>query len=183
MKKRISLGRAITISMTGMIISYIVFLMIEVLWADLIQDYLNSLYSDDVYYIILLILLIGLFFSFIISFVIFSLLVKGEKMSELWIGFIGFVLTLITLTAISMLTVEMYYKDEFKDFTVFEKLLLIPQYIVFFAIFVLPSPIFFWDVATVIFGIYMIPLIHLFIYEDTSKKAKEKIKPIRERII
>ena len=72
----------------------------------------------------------------------------------------------------------MQYPEIFGEYLIIEKLGFFPQYIAYYAIYVLDSPVIMWDITAMIFGLYIIILVKLRVKEY---KPKRKIKPIYGR--
>ncbi|KKN09385.1 hypothetical protein LCGC14_1047160 [marine sediment metagenome] len=183
MGRRITWIKAIGIGLSGILISYIMFLMVEVLWADLIKNALTTAYEGSIYTTPILILMIGIGMSILISVVIFIILLRSKrlnisKLTIFWIIIISFVLTFITLLFISFFSVEIQYPEIFAEYSAYDKVILFPQYIAYYAIYVLDSPVIMWDITAVIFGIYVIFLVK---YTVKEYKPKKKIKPMYGR--
>ncbi|KKN53977.1 hypothetical protein LCGC14_0597150 [marine sediment metagenome] len=162
------------------IIIYIIFLLVEVLWADILRNYLNTLYLGGSYTIPFLILLIGILISFLVSFIIYMIVIKNDKFLVFILCLTSTILTSLILVFVSFIVIEYSYPDIFAEFSILEKFMLIPQYVVYYAIYILESPVLLWDITSIIFGVFMLMLIKLFIYEE---KRKKKLKPLLERII
>jgi len=162
------------------IIVFIIFLLVEVFWADVIRNYVNNLYLGGFYTVPFLVLLIGIFASFLISLVIYIIIIKHNRMLVFILCLTSVILTSLMLVFISFIVIELSYPEVFASFTILERFMLIPQYVIFFAIYVVESPVLLWDYTSIIFGVFMLILIKLFVYEQKSKK---KIKPLMERII
>ncbi len=180
MRVRISWSKAIMTTIGAQILCFIIFLMVEVFWADLLKDYLSTLYLGGFYTVPLLILLIGILINFLISFIIYAIIIKGDRLLVFILCITSVLLTSLALVFVSFIVIEYSYSDIFAEFSILEKFILIPQYIAYFAIYIIESPVLLWDYMSIVFGIFMLILIKLFIYEQRSKK---KLKPILERII
>jgi len=155
--------------------------MVEVLWADLLKDWFASFDLTDVYLVPLMILMIGMFTGIIINIIVYMILIKSQPTRELIVCALAFLLTFVTIIIISFASIEMQYAEIFKDVSAIEKLVLFPHYIVFFAIYILASPVLFWDISTLIFGIWMVILMRSFI--EVEVKQRKKVNPIFERLI
>ena len=172
MVDKLSWIKIISISIGAQIVSYIVFLMLQVVWADLLKDQLTAYSVDDVYFIPLLILLFGLFVNILVNMIIYTIFIDYDNLIEFMISIFAFSLTFVTIIFISYFVIERTYPEVFVDFSLFEKVILFPQYIVFFSIYYLESPIFLWDINSIIFCIYMIGLMRLFIKEKPRSAKK-----------
>lgn len=180
---KVSWVKTISIGLSGILISYIVFLMVEVVWADLIRNILTTAYEGSIYTTSLLVLMVGIGISILISIAIFAILLKTKrlkvkKLTIFWIIVIVSILTFITILFISFFTIEMQYPEVFGEYTMASKLMLFPQYIAYYAIYALDSPVVMWDITAVIFGIYIIIVIKLRIKEY---KPKRRVKPLYGR--
>lgn len=178
-KSKISWKRTITVALAALVIGYLVFLMVEVFWADILKVFLIDRYVLGLYEVPFLILMIGLIFSFFIMFILIMFLLKSDKETEFWIAIVSGILTFVTIIFISYISVEFTYPEVFSGLSNLDKLMFLPQYIVFFAIYVLDSPVLLWDISLVVFTVWVIIFMKLFIYEV---KKRKRIKPVRERI-
>lgn len=181
----ISWVKSIGIGLSGILISYIIFLMIEVFWVDLIRDSLSTAYEGSLYTTPFLILMIGIGMSMIISILIFVILLSAKKLNVakltiFWIIIITFILTFITMILISFITIEIQYPEIFSEYNILYKLILIFQYISYYAIYVLESPVLMWDITAVVFGIYIIILVKIIVKEY---KPRKRVKPLYKRNI
>lgn len=180
MRERISWSKTIMTTIGAQIICFVVFLMLEVFWADLIKDYLTTLYIGGIYTTSFLVLLIGIFINFLISIIVYTIFIKNNKLLVFGLCMASMLLTSLTLVFISSTIIEYEYSEIFAGYTIFEKIQLFPQYVTFYAIYILESPVLLWDITSLIFGLFMLILIRLFVYEVRTKK---KVKPLLERII
>ncbi len=149
--------------------------MFEVFVADIIKDWLGTLYDENVYSIPLLVILIGLFLNFTVTTTIFILITRGETEMEIFVSLVSVILTSILIVIISYIVIENSYYYIFSNYNFIQKIALIPQYIVFFSIYVLPSPILIWEISSVIFTVIITIAIKLSIEENY--RGKKKIKP------
>jgi len=178
-QKRISWAKAIGISLSGIIISYVIFMMAEVFWADLLRTWFASAFIGDIYTTPLLILTIGIIISLLISILIFLILLKSKKLKVpkatiFMVLILSFLCTFSTILFLCFFTIEIYYYEVFSMYTFIDKIIIFPQYIAYYAIYILESPVILWDITAVIYGIFMLIFIKLIIREYTPKK---KIKP------
>lgn len=178
-REKISWKKTISIALSALIIGYLIFLMIEVIWGDILRGFLDVQYLSGLYVTSFLILMIGLLFSFFIMVILFMVLLKGKRETEFWVVIISGVLTFITIIIISYMTVELAYPEVFSVLSPLDKLMSLPQYVVYFSVYILESPILLWDISLVIFTIWAIIFTKLLIYEVRKKK---KLKDLRQRI-
>lgn len=179
---KISWTQAISITVASITLSFILFLLIEVLWADIMKDYIiPNVKTGEQFHIIFIILMFGIFISIGINSVLYIILIKSDYDTLFTILFISLILTIITLFFISYIFVYQEYSYLFKDYTILEQFLLMPSFVIFFAVYILESPVLLWDITSIIFNIYMFLLMKQFVY--TKYKPKTKVKEIYKRII
>lgn len=182
---RISWKKAISIAVANIIFGYIIFLMLEVLMGDALAFILNSWYSVSYYTIIFFILLIGFGLSVLISVIIFIILIKGTKKLQatklqiLKVITYSIIFDIIIIFIISIYYVEVTFPDIFGKYNLFEKIIILLQYIDFYAVYVLESPVVIWDMNVIIYGILLIVFMKIYIHEyNPKKKIKQVFNPV-----
>lgn len=171
---KIRWSRVILITFFSQIFSFITFFMFEVLLADILRSKLEEYYSNDVYFVPFLILLIGIIVNFIMNFIVYTIVIRANYMRELVVSISSMALSILTISLISYIVIEFTYADQFIKYTWIEKIILFPQYVTFFSLYILESPVDLWSINSFIFALWMIILMKLFIYENTKVK---KISP------
>lgn len=179
---KISWTQAISITAASLMLSFILFLLIEVLWADIMKDYIiPNVKTGEQYHIIFLILMFGIFTNIGINCMLYIVLIKNDYDILFTILFVSLILTIITLFFISYIFVYQKYSYIFKDYSILEQFLLMPSFVIFFAVYILESPVLLWDITSIIFNIYMLLLMKQFVY--VSYKPKMKVKEMYKRVI
>lgn len=179
---KISWTQSASITGAAITLSFILFLLIEVLWADIMKDYIiPNVKTGEQFHIIFIILMIGLFISIGINSMLYIILIKNDYDTLFVILFVALVLTLVTIFFISYIFVYQKYSYLFIDYSIMDQLFLMPSFVIFFAVYVLESPVLLWDIISIIFNIYMFLLMKAFVH--VKYRPKTKVKEIYKRVI
>lgn len=176
---------AILISIISFMIAFPGFLLYEVIWGDILKDMLDPGAKEHPYSLINLILHIGLFAVFGISLLV-NLFIYREFTfkSKVVANFLTLVITIVLLFLISF----SFMFALFPSLKTVQILGIWPLYFTYFSVYVLPSPIYFWILAIIIYHILLIIFNRMFltrnIYYFKKSKPKKKTKVIyKSRVI
>ena len=183
-RKRISLGGSILLSLISGLLTFLAFLVYQVIFGDLLHEFLAPFLFQIMYYTIInFILFIGLLV--ILGLVIFINLFIYRNYtlkSKITANLFAFIITIVSLFLISF--ISMY--AIFPDLSTLQILGLFVYYFVFYSVYVLPSPVFFWYFALIIYVLCLIFLYKMFLIPKNKKfkhlyEATERIEYERLR--
>lgn len=143
---------AIFISLFSALVGYFIFLFTEVPLGDTLKDLLDAEYQLEKYFNINLIIFLGLFAIFGISFGLNILFLKEYKsgpkiVSNLLVLF----LTCIVLFGLSGISIITTYSSEYSQLDVGAQIGASLNYYCFYSIYILPNPAWFWLIALLIY--------------------------------
>jgi hypothetical protein len=152
----ISWSKSILYSFVPGVVSFIFFLLLEIIWGDILNSTLEAQYQVAQYANVTLVLWVGLLFVIATSITVNVTLYKdyrfGPRIMSNVFATIGM---LIALFAISWLTIVIQYKEMYLQMTVVEELYFLPLAYSFFAVYILPNPVYFWVLAFIIYHIFL----------------------------
>ena len=164
----------ITISL---VVSFIAFLMSEIIWGDLLKSSLSSDYKRHQYSNINLILILGLGFIFLNSIIVnLSIFREYTEKSKVKCNLIAFLLTFVILYAISSVSIIIIFAKQYAGLNIIQKMRISWLFFSYFSVYVLPTPILFWIMALVIFHVILLFLIKAFLVRKISFKIKSNKK-------
>lgn len=175
---KIPIKQKITILGVGFLASLLLLLIIYVLFAQVIVDYLiNSL--DNL--IILSLIILGLLMlSFIISLVVGFLITDNIKeTSVLKASVMSFLVNFFLIVIISYISMFIFYPNVFSEVSGLETLLIFPQVIIYFSIYILSHPFYLFIVSSFVY--FIIFIIFLEIYHERKPLRKIEYKPSYRR--
>lgn len=170
LKTDITWGKALLYSFIPGVVSFIFFLMLEIIWGDIINKTLEAQYQFAQYANASLIIWVGLIFVFATSIIVNITIYKeyrfGPRMMSNIFAIAG---TLSILFIIGWITIIFEYKQMYLQLNFMEELNFLPLVYTFFAIYILPNPVWFWILAFIIYHILLVFLIKfLFIKRKKS---------------
>lgn len=181
---RIEWKNAVALSLVSGLISFMVFLLTQIIWGDILKDALQEGFSDQVYTIVNIILLIGLTLIFAISFVVNIFIFREySKFSKFNANLFSFIISLIFLFFIAWIYVVIELSDFYLSLSFPEKILAFPFYFAYYSVYVLPSPVLLWYLGLIIYHIVLIFMTRIFFVKKRniiSSKSNKKSK-IKER--
>ncbi|MHA1327374.1 MAG: hypothetical protein ACTSRH_08635 [Promethearchaeota archaeon] len=171
MTNEITWSYSIVVVLFSCVTSYFVFLLVEVIWGDFLKDFLVTNYQLDHYFNINLILFIGLILIFLISLLINLLsLPRFTLTSRLIANIFSFAYTLLFLFFISWISIIIVYDKQYSQLDLITQINLSAYFFCIFAIYILPEPIWFWNIALFIYHAILIILIKLFLIRKNLRK-------------
>lgn len=170
------LYRIIASVILGSIVSIIIFFMLQVVYAQIIVDFILEQLGEDAYMNILLILIGGEMIAIITSIVISIITVKQiKKTAVLTAAALAFISNLFLWFVISFVTMFTLYPEIFVNVEWYEIPAITPTLIMYFGIYVLNSVTMIWLVTQItyfiLFAFYILLL----------RKRKKRIKRIKEK--
>jgi len=170
MRKRITGKEILNLTILSSFVSILIFMMIEVLFAQTLRDYLSD-HADNPNLIIFIIITGGLLLSLIISILgSFLSINKRLKKYAYFASLFAFALTYITIIIISYAFIIIYYPDVIVELSTIEKIIHIYTYIIYISIYGLSSPVLLWVYAQFLYSIYFALFLYLF-----NKKTNRRI--------
>ncbi len=155
--------QATILSVVMGLVSFFVFLFLEIIFGDTLKSILDVEYQAEMYLNINIILYLGLFFVFLSSSIvnIFTLrkyAFEPKLISNLFV----LLFTGIILFFISWISIVVVYADLYQELTIIGQINLAPNFYSLFSIYILPNPVYFWILGFVIYHIILIIFIKLF---------------------
>lgn len=167
----VSWSYAIFISLFSALVGYFVFLFIEVPLGDTLKDVLDVEYQLGRYFNINLIIFLGLFAIFGISFGLNLLFLKEYKLGPKIISnLLVLFSTCIVLFGLSGISIITTYSSEYSQLDVGAQIGASLNYYCFYSIYILPNPAWFWLIALLVYHNILIVFIK-FLY---IKKIKSE---------
>ena len=159
MEREITWKEAMNIGLSIGLVSVLAFLISEVFWGQQIKDYLILLDdSEGNYFMLTLIIFIGFFIGIIIT-LITSQITAKTFVSEKYM-LIALLLTIISnlflWIAVSYVVVLISYPGILDLLSFWEKLIMFPRMMVYFAIYILKSVPIFWISNQITFTLFFI---------------------------
>jgi len=151
---KITYKDSIRIAFISGFVGILIFLMVQVLMAQILLDTIISLFESG-NLLILTIIMIGFIISLVVSiiagFLTSDLLI--EKKYILSASFLAFLANFLIWVFISYLYVGVNYSQLFQDTSVFQKIIIFPTVIGYFAIYYLQNVTYLWIYAGVTYSI------------------------------
>jgi hypothetical protein len=161
-KTEISWGKAILYSFIPGVVSFIFFLLLEIIWGDILNQMLHEQYQIAQYANVTLIIWVGLIFVVAASITVNITLYKEYRFGpRIMVNLFATLGMLSILFFISWLTILVQYKQMYLQMNLEEELYFLPLVYSFFAIYTLPNPVWFWVLAFIIYHILLAILIKL----------------------
>ena len=152
-------------------ITFFSFLIYEVIWGDILKDFLVDMTETHPYSIINLILFIGLFIALGINIIVNLFIFRGYTLaSRLVANLLAIIVTIVILFFISFILIFFI----FPTLTYFQILGLFPIYFVYFSLYILPSPVWFWIITIIIYHLALLFLAKMFYIKKTVKSYSQK---------
>ena len=169
----VSWSYAVFISLFSALVGYFVFLFIEVPLGDTLKDVLDVEYQLGRYFNINLIIFLGLFAIFGISFGLNLLFLKEYKSGPKIVSNLSVLfLTCIVLFALSGISIITAYSSEYSQLDVASQIRASLNYYSFYSIYILPNPAWFWIIALIIYhGILVVFIKFLYVKKIKSEEG------------
>ena len=151
-------------------VGYFIFLFIEVPLGDTLKDTLDAQYQLEQYFNINLIVFLGLFAILGISIFLNIIFLRQYA---LWPKILSnlsvLILTLVFLFAISGISIITTYSNEYSQLDLATQISASLNYYIFYSIYILPNPTWFWVIALIVFHSILIIFIKFFYVKKTVK--------------
>ena len=172
MVKEISWYQATILSLVFGLVSFFVFLFLEVIIGDTLKDVLDVRYQAEMYLNINIILYLGLLFVFISSFIVNVITLRKYAFEPKFVSnLFVLIFTSIILFFISWISIVIVYADLYNELTTIEQIKSAPNFYCFFSIYILPNPVYFWILGFAIYHLILIIFIKLFFIKKPKKKS------------
>jgi uncharacterized protein YacL len=166
-KNKVSWKKSISLVIPTFITSFIIFLMLEVVWADIVRENIQTLEDDGQYTPINFILFIGIFSIFFIGLLVSFLIMRDLHPVGVFItNLVAFMLTLISFGIFALIYLQIAFPDAFGELSFYRKMLIFPNYYSYIAIYLFPSPVFFWFAFQLVYNIFVLLILRLTIFDD-----------------
>ena len=163
---------AIFISIFSALVGYFIFLFIEVPLGDTLKDVLDVEYQLGNYFNINLIIFLGLFAIFGISFGLNILFLKEYKLGPKIVSNLSVLfLTGIMLFGLSGISIITKYSSEYSQLDLASQIRASLNYYCFYSIYILPNPAWFWLIALLIYHSILVVFIK-FLYVKKIKSEE-----------
>jgi hypothetical protein len=137
-----------------LIVSFALFYFTQIIFGDIIHSTLESNESTGNYTTINFILLLGLFFVFSVSIIANLFLLRDYTfLSKIFVNLIAFSITFVLLYIVAFISVLIAYGDEYLRLNFVDKVLNLPLFLSYFAIYILGSPVQLWLIALLSYSI------------------------------
>lgn len=165
--KNIRIKEAFSLAINTTFISLLIFLMIEVIWAQTLKSLIIDRTNTP---LLNFIIIFGFLISAIVS-IISSLLTTNRELKRpaLWSALIAFILNLFIWILISQILIEIRYPEVTENMNILEKFAAIPVILSYFAIYFLSNVTLLWIFSSVSYSI----LFALFVYLISKKKSNK----------
>lgn len=176
-RRKIEWKLAILISGVSAIISLVLFILTEIIWGDILKDFLVSGYETNFYSIINLVLILGLLIIFGVSFLTNIIIYrKFTNTSKIIANALTLVITLIFMFFIAWISIIILFAEQYQSISILQKFSMMFIFFAYFGIYVLSSPIWFWILGLIIYHSILIIFIRLFFVKKQRIKHNKKIQ-------
>ncbi|MBD3343091.1 MAG: hypothetical protein GF353_28595 [Candidatus Lokiarchaeota archaeon] len=169
MQERITYKVVFRIALNITFIGVLLFLMFEVIWAQLLKDLIiDRSGSND--YLLTGIILGGFLLSAIIS-IISSLLSSNKiiRKYSLWAALIGFIVNLFLWILICYIAIILRYPEITQDLNILEKIIAIPIILAYFSIYFLSNVTLLWIISLVTYALIFSIVLYLLSRKKSNK--------------
>lgn len=174
---------AILLSAISSVVSFIVFLLLEVFWGDTLKDTLDASYQSGAYVNINLIIWIGLMFVFGTSFIVNLILYRDFTIkSKLYANLFSIIITGIILFFVSWILIIVNFSEGYTKLTLTEEIRLVPYHFALVSIYILPNPVWFWLIALILYHVILIFFIRFYFKPKPFNLQKNK-KPKKKNTV
>lgn len=170
MTKRITAKEAGSIFILVSFISVLIFLMIEVAWAQVMKDTVIQLYTDSTFLVILLIIggfLLSSLVSFFASFISADMV---ERKYALIASLLALVINIVLWIIISYITIIINAPGLVEGLSAMEKIGTIPRVIAYFSVYQLSNVTILWLLACITHA----AIFSVVLYVIKARKSKAK---------
>ena len=173
----ISWLQAVILSMISLTAGFFLFLFLQVIWGDILKETLTENYQSGIYFNINLIIIIGVIFVFVISILTNLFIFRDYTIqSKLISNVFALIITFIVLFFLSWICIVLFYPELYSDLSIMEKLRLSSYFFTIFAIYLLPSPVLFWQIGLLIYHLTLVIFIRFFFKKKHNKYSLKNNK-------
>lgn len=171
--KKISWYQATVLSLLFGLVSFFVFLFLEIIFGDILKDALDAEYQAEMYLNINIILYLGLFFVWLSSSIVNILTLRKYAFEPKFVSNL-FVLTFtcIILFFVSWISIVIVYDDLYQELDIAGQIRLAPNFYCLFSIYILPNPVYFWILGFIIYHLILIIFIKFFFIKKPNIRKK-----------
>lgn len=170
---KLEIKKILSIIGLGFISSLLVLLILEVVFAQVLVDFIIS--NVDNQLILSLIVLGLLLFTFIVSIVI-GFLVSSEikKIVIIKASIMAFIINFIIINIISYVSMWIFYPEVFSEVSGLEVFLIFPQVILYFSMYMLSHPFYLFILSSLIYFIVYVIFLEQYYEQKPLKKIHYK---------
>ena len=168
--EKIRFKDAISVGITSTFISLLIFLMIEVLYAQILKDFIID-QSGSNSGLLTGIILGGFLLSMVVS--IFSSLINSDKTIKhfsYWAALIAFLINFFIWFLVSFAAITIRYPEVLESLNFFEKIIAIPRILAIFSIYFLSNVTLLWIFSLVTYSIIFAIMLFLLGKRKSNKK-------------
>lgn len=168
--QKIRFKDTLSLATNTILVSLIIFLMIEVVWAQTLKDLIIDRYGSPSG-LLTFIIIGGFLLSAIVS-LLSSLLTTNKILRKYgyWAALLAFLLNLTIWILISYFAILIRYPEVTQELNIIEKIIAIPNIMAYFGIYFLSNVTLLWILGLVTYSI----LFALFMYLIAKKKSNKK---------
>ena len=171
--KKFSWYQATILSLVFGLVSFFVFLFLEIIFGDTLKSILDVEYQAETYLNINMILYLGLFFVFLSSSIVNIFTLRKYAFEPKFISnLFTLVFTGIILFFISWISIVIDFADLYQELSIIGQINLAPNFYCLFSIYILPNPVYFWILGFVIYHLILIIFIKLFFIKKPNINKK-----------
>ena len=169
----------------GSIISVLIFFMIQVLYAQILVDYIiQFLENQDVFFTIILIFSFGEIIALIISIIVSMIILRKVVRIQVFKAILfAFLINILFWFILSFLSLWFYYPEVFSEIVGYEIIFISPLLIVYFGIYILDNITLVWIFTQItyfiLFGIFM----NVFYVEKRRNPISKERRKLMEKPI
>lgn len=169
----------------GSIISILIFFMIQVLYAQILVDYIiQFLENQDVFFIIIFIFSFGEIIALIISIIVSMIILRKVVRIQVFKAILfAFMINILLWFGLSFLSLWFLYPEIFSEIIGYEIIFISPLLIVYFGIYILENITLVWIFTQIsyfiLFGIFM----NLFYVKKRKNPISKKRRKLMENPI
>ena len=171
--KGFSWYQATILSLVLGLVSFFVFLFLEIIFGDTLKSTLDVDYQAEMYLNINIILYLGLIFVYLSSSIVNIVTLRKYAFEPKFISnLFALVFTCIILFFSSWISIVIVYADLYNELTIIGQINLAPNFYCLFSIYILPNPVYFWLLGFIIYHLTLIIFIKLFFIKKPKISKK-----------
>lgn len=161
--KLISWWDAIKLGIFIGLVGFLLFMIIQVIWAQILKDTLVEYYESGLLIgLLILIILVGFLISIIISLIASVIISKMVIRKYITYAILfSFIINILFWIILSYTQIMIYYPEIVQNLTGFEKLIAIPRIIAYFGIYRLSSVTLLWALNQATFAFFFVIILKI----------------------